>query len=64
MLADVLGSMEFAGQAVRTGESALTVVVVVEGPQFGKCFNYHSACSSVRYFWGVELEKRSCNGQG
>lgn len=40
MLADVLGSMESAGQAVRTGQSALTVVVVVvEGPQFGKCFN-------------------------
>jgi hypothetical protein len=37
MLADVLGSMEFAGQAARTGKFALTVAVgALEGPQFGK----------------------------
>ena len=37
MLAGLLGSVECAGQATRTGKFALTVIVgAVEGPQFGK----------------------------
>ena len=36
-LADVLGSIEFAGQVTCTGKIALTVIVgAVEGPQFAK----------------------------
>ena len=37
MLAGLLGRVEFAGQAARTGKFTLTAIVgAVEGPQFGK----------------------------
>jgi hypothetical protein len=66
MLTDVLGSVEFAGQAARTGKFALTAIVGGrEGPAVRQMIELPlGLLFSPVDVWGVELEKRSCNGDG
>jgi hypothetical protein len=65
-LADVLGSIEFAGQAAHTRKFALTAIVGGRrGPAAMHMIELElGLLFSLIDFWGVELERRSCNGEG
>jgi hypothetical protein len=66
MLADVLGSIEFARQAARIGKFALTVIVGGRrGPALRQMIELPSGLLfSPVDFWNMELEKRLCSVEG